>query len=64
MKKAPPFKQRLQAAVEVARAAGAARVQVKTCDGATIDIDLRPDALGETTNANDFDTKPPRRGRQ
>lgn len=63
-RKSPPFKRRVQDALEAAQAAGAARVQIKTCDGASFEFDLRPEILGETDEHNDFDIKPPRRGKQ
>lgn len=56
--KAPPFKQRVQAALEAARAAGFPRVRVSTSDGSTFvfsqqDVDaLPPDGEVDT---NDFD---------
>jgi hypothetical protein len=56
--KAPPFKQRVQAALEAARAAGSARLKIKTSDGAEFQFDLLPGA--ETPDANDFD-RPPNR---
>jgi len=42
--KAPPFKQRVQAALEAARAAGSARLKIKTADGAEYQFDLIPAA--------------------
>jgi len=61
--KAPPFRQRVQAALEAARAAGSARLKIKTPDGAEFEFDL-----GEATTRelNDFDRPPnctpPKRG--
>lgn len=61
-RKSPPFKQRLDAAIAAAKAAGATRIKVNP-DG-SVELDLQPEALGQTEDANDFDVKPPRRGRQ
>jgi hypothetical protein len=61
--KAPPFKQRLQAALEAAKAAGSARLKIKTPDGASYEFDLNPDA--KPPEVNDFDRPPnPIRGKQ
>ncbi len=63
-RKAPPFKQRVQAALETARAAGFGRLKITTPDGATFEFALN--AEGETKEINDFDRPPntttPRRG--
>jgi hypothetical protein len=54
--KAPAFKQRVQAALEAARAAGSARLKIKTADGAEYQFDLIPAA--ESPEVNDFDRPP------
>ena len=54
--KAPPFKQRVQAALEAARAAGSARLKIKTSDGGEFQFDLIPRA--EAPEVNDFDRPP------
>jgi hypothetical protein len=53
----PPFKQRLEAALDAARAAGAAHVKVTTSDGATFDFSLK---LPPADELNDFDAIPPK----
>jgi hypothetical protein len=58
--KAPPFKQRIQAALEAALAAGSPRLKVKTPDGASYEFDLKPVEAEQADSFNDFDTKPPK----
>jgi hypothetical protein len=53
--KAPPFKQRVQAALEAARAAGFTRLKVKTADGASFEFDTTTEAEAKL---NDFDRPP------
>jgi hypothetical protein len=53
--KAPPFRQRLLAALEAARAAGFARVRVSTRDGATFDFDLDAKTAEPTAELNEWD---------
>jgi hypothetical protein len=54
--KAPPFKQRLEAAIAATKAAGASRVKVNR-DG-SVELDLKPDALDPGEVVNDFDRPP------
>jgi len=55
--KAPPFRQRLEAAVAVGKAASATRVKVNS-DG-SVEVDFRPDGGDPSANGaagpNDFD---------
>jgi hypothetical protein len=51
--RAPPFKQRMTAAIEAAKAAGATRVKIAP-DG-SVEIDL---AQTDATPINDFDRPP------
>jgi hypothetical protein len=62
--KSPPFKKRALAFLEAARAIGAASVRIKDRDGASFECDLKSEALDQTDERNDFDVKPPRRGKQ
>jgi hypothetical protein len=52
--RAPPFKQRIAAALEAAKAAGADRVTVKTPDGASYEFALSPEVEGAEP-VNDID---------
>jgi len=53
-RRSPPFKRRLEAAIDAAKAAGATRVKLNP-DG-SCEIDFRPDA--EMGEINDFDRPP------
>jgi hypothetical protein len=61
--KAPPFKQRVKDALEVARQEGFGRVRLRTRDGATFEFIAGENEL-PATETNDFDTKPPRKPKQ
>jgi hypothetical protein len=54
--KAAPFKGRVETALAAAKAAGIARLKIKTPDGSSYEFDLSPD--GETLEINDFDRPP------
>jgi hypothetical protein len=51
--KAPPFKQRLEAAIAAAKAAGAEYLEMQTPDGSSFKIRLKPESEGP--EGNDFD---------
>jgi hypothetical protein len=51
----PPFKQRVEAALAAAKAAGAERIKIVTPDGAAYEIDFHVASAAET---NDFDRPP------
>jgi hypothetical protein len=55
--RAPPFAQRIRAALNAARAAGAARVKIVDRDGASFAFDLTGEQSSEA-EANDFDMFP------
>ena len=54
-RRTPPFKQRVEAALAAAKAAGAERIKIVTPDGARYEIDF---VVTPTTEANDFDRPP------
>jgi hypothetical protein len=56
MRKAPPFKQRMEAATAHGKAIGARRVKINPDGG--VEFDLAPDAPDPGAAANDFDLKP------
>lgn len=63
--RAGPFRQRIEAALAAAQAAGCARVTVKTCDGASFEFNLKSsEVLDPLHRENDFDAKPPKRDKQ
>jgi hypothetical protein len=54
-RRAPRFKQRVETAVAVAKAAGAERIKINTPDGAAYEIDFHIASVPEN---NDFDRPP------
>jgi hypothetical protein len=54
-RRAPLFKQRVEAALTAAKAAGAERIRIVTPDGAAYEIDFHVASAPET---NDFDRPP------
>jgi hypothetical protein len=54
-RRTPPFKQRVEAALAAAKAAGAERIKIVTPDGAAYEIDF---VATPGTKANDFDRPP------
>jgi hypothetical protein len=56
--KAPPFKQRVEAALAAAKAAGSARLKITSPDGTSYEFDVKPEADPELINPFDLPPNP------